>query len=60
MTAADAVARQAAHENITKELIEALEALVGWMPGPAAWHTDAPTKAVERARAVLAKASIVA
>lgn len=38
------------------ELYEALVKLVSWMPGPLAWHFDAPIKAVERAREVLAKA----
>ncbi|CAB3784603.1 hypothetical protein [Pararobbsia alpina] len=40
-----------------KELVEALTELVGWVPGRAGWHTDAPLKAVERAREVLAKFS---
>jgi hypothetical protein len=40
------------------DLLEALRDVIGWVPGGAAemWHTDAPTKAVERARAAIAKA----
>lgn len=38
------------------ELYASLAELVSWMPGPLAWHFDAPIKAVERAREVLAKA----
>lgn len=38
------------------DLVRALKDLIGWMPGRAAWHTDAPIEAVERARAALRKA----
>lgn len=38
------------------ELFEALRGLIGWVPGPESWHTDACPKAVERAVAAMAKA----
>lgn len=43
--------------EIEQELLEALQDLIGWIPGRSAWHTDAPAKAVERARAAIAKAT---
>jgi hypothetical protein len=39
------------------DLLEALRDVIGWVPGPASWHTGAPAKAVERARAALSKAT---
>lgn len=39
------------------ELLSALKDIIGWVPGAAAWHTDAPIKAVERARAAIDKAT---
>ena len=39
------------------DLLEALRDLIGWVPGPAHWHTDACPKAVERAVAAIAKAT---
>lgn len=39
------------------ELLEALRDLIGWVPGPKHWHTDACPKAVERAVAAIAKAT---
>lgn len=39
------------------ELLSALKDIIGWVPGAASWHTDAPIKAVERARAAIAKAT---
>lgn len=39
------------------ELLNALRDVIGWVPGASAWHTDAPMKAVERARSVIAKAT---
>lgn len=39
------------------ELLSALKDIIGWVPGAAAWHTDAPIKAVERARAAIYKAT---
>lgn len=44
-------------ERHEKELVAALRELIGWVPGRAAWHTDASLKAVERARAVLSNYS---
>ncbi|WP_369913932.1 hypothetical protein AB8810_12960 [Xanthomonas sp. NCPPB 3005] len=38
------------------DLYEALVDLIGWVPGPVHFHNDEPQKAVERARAALAKA----
>lgn len=40
------------------DLLAALRDVIGWIPGGASemWHTDAPSKAVERARAAIAKA----
>lgn len=37
-------------------LLEALRDLIGWVPGPEHWHTDACPKAVDRAVAAIAKA----
>lgn len=56
MTNEAAAIKLAERDNLVGELVEALESVIGWFPGPSAWHTDAPIKAVERARAVLAKA----
>ena len=39
------------------ELLTALQSVIGWVPGRSAWHTDAPEKAVEQARAAIAKAT---
>lgn len=39
------------------ELLEALSELIGWVPGPESWHTDAAEKAVAKARAAIAKAT---
>jgi hypothetical protein len=39
------------------ELLQALRDLIGSVPGPANWHTDAASKAVDRAVAALAKAT---
>jgi len=39
------------------ELLKALQDVIGWVPGGSAWHTDAAAKSVERARAVIAKAT---
>ena len=50
-----AIARVCAHECIARDLFEALEGVIGWVPGRHAFHTDAAEKAVERARAVLAR-----
>ena len=52
----EAAQRVADNDNLVGELVEALNGLIAWFPGPTAWHTNAPIKAVERARAVLAKA----
>lgn len=38
------------------DLIAAVRDLIGWVPGPAHWHTDAAQKAVDRAIAAIAKA----
>ena len=38
------------------ELLAALKDVMGWVPGPASWHTDEPMKALERARAAIEKA----
>jgi len=38
------------------ELLDALRDVISWVPGASSWHTDAPIKAVERARAAIAKA----
>ena len=38
------------------DLLDALRDVISWVPGAGAWHTDAPIKAVERARAAIAKA----
>jgi hypothetical protein len=51
----NAIARVCAKECLQRELVEALEGVIGWVPGRHAFHTDAAEKAVERARAVLAK-----
>lgn len=40
------------------ELRNALKNLIGWVPA-SGWHTDAPIKAVECARAALAKAGVL-
>ncbi|SOY79966.1 hypothetical protein CBM2599_A120531 [Cupriavidus taiwanensis] len=55
MTAIQAAARQAAHENLQRDLIHALESLLAETTGgpDEMW---APGTAVENARAVLAKA----
>lgn len=39
------------------DLLAALQDVIGWVPGASAWHTDAPLKSVERARAAIAKAT---
>lgn len=39
------------------DLLEALRDLMGWIPGEAHWHTKAPSEALERARAAIAKAT---
>ncbi|MBA4282219.1 hypothetical protein [Ralstonia sp.] len=38
------------------ELLAALKDVIGWVAGPSSFHTDAPLKAVDRARAAIAKA----
>lgn len=43
--------------EVAEELLEALQDVIGWIPGRTAWHTDAPVQAVERARAAIAKAT---
>ena len=45
-----------ASQDRSAELLEALADVLGWVPGRAAWHTDEPMKAVERARAAISKA----
>lgn len=45
-----------ANKPIQEQLIDCLNELIGWIPGEAHFHTDAPQKAVERARAAIAKA----
>lgn len=45
-----------ASQDRSAELLGALVDVLGWVPGMAAWHTDAPMKAVERARAAISKA----
>jgi len=45
-----------ASQDRSAELLEALVDVLGWFPGRAAWHTDEPMKAVERARAAISKA----
>jgi predicted RNase H-like nuclease len=55
MTAEKAAERQAARDNLVRELCEALEGVIGWVPGRHAFHTDAAEKAVERARNVLTR-----
>jgi len=44
-----------ASQDRSAELLEALVDVLGWFPGRAAWHTDEPMKAVERARAAISK-----
>ena len=39
------------------DLLAALIDVLGWVPNGGAWHTDAPMKSVERARAAIAKAA---
>ena len=39
------------------DLLEALQDLIGWVPSSSHWHTDAPMKTLERARAAIAKAT---
>ena len=39
------------------ELLEALRDVIGWVPGRAAFHTDAAAKAVERAVSAITKAT---
>lgn len=39
------------------DLLAALRDVISWVPGATAWHTDAPLKAVENARTVIAKAT---
>jgi hypothetical protein len=56
LTDNEAAIKLAERDNLVGELVEALESVIGWVPGRAVWHTDAPIKAVERARAVIAKA----
>ena len=41
------------------DLLLALKDVISWVPGASAWHTDAPLKAVERARAAIRKATEV-
>ena len=41
------------------ELLEALIDVIGWVPTQG-WHTDAPDKAVNRARALIAKHKVPA
>lgn len=33
-----------------RQVLEALEGVIGWVPGRTAWHTEAPMQAVEKAR----------
>lgn len=55
---------EAQHEIIAlkqqnRELLEALIDVIGWVPTQG-WHTDAPDKAVNRARALIAKHKVPA
>ena len=45
----------AALKALRDELVGALRDVIGWVSGPAHWHTDAPQKSVDRARALIAK-----
>lgn len=67
MTTDQAVARQAAHENLTRELIDALEGIFQYgsdtlsgradgLPDDRAWQRAAVVEMTKRARAALAKA----
>lgn len=54
------VPEQAANARLiaaAPDLLAALIDVIGWVPGAAAWHTDAPLKAVDKARAAIAKAT---
>lgn len=39
------------------DLLAALRDIIGWVPGPSNWHTNAAQKAVERAIAAMEKAT---
>jgi hypothetical protein len=41
-------------ERQNAELVAALRDVIGWVPGPQAWHTNEPQRAVANAREVLA------
>ncbi len=50
------LAEVAALKALRDELVGALRDVIGWVPvGRTFWHTDAPLKSADRARAVLAK-----
>lgn len=46
-----------ARKPVQEELIDCLQELIGWIPGEAHFHTDAPQKAVDRARAAIERAA---
>lgn len=54
-SAPDLLAERDALKAQRDELVEALTDVIGWVSGPAHWHTDAPQKSVNRARALIAK-----
>lgn len=56
-TPEEAAIKLAERDNLVGELVEALENLLGWVPGRAVWlGNDDYIKAVKRARTVIAKA----
>ena len=57
LTDNEAAIKLAERDNLVGELVEALENLLGWVPGRAVWlGNDDYIKAVKRARTVIAKA----
>lgn len=55
-TPEEAAIKLAERDNLVGELVEALENLLGWVPGRDVWGNDEYIKAVKRARTVIAKA----
>ena len=54
-SAPDLLAERDRLKAANAELAKALQDVIGWVPGRAAWHTNEPIKAAERARAALTK-----
>ena len=52
-----ASAEQARKAACFDDLLAALQDVIGWVSGRERWHTDEPEKAVDRARAAIAKAT---